>query len=71
MEEELYLAQEVNIGEDKDLHPVQILEMFRIERNGTIVEGTTDDIVRGYKDGYDIQQTGGGPEVTSDNTTFF
>ena len=40
--------------------------------NGTIVEGTTDDIVRGYKDGYDIQQTGGGPEtVTSDNTTFF
>jgi hypothetical protein len=40
--------------------------------NGTIVEGTTDDIVRGYKDGYDIQQTGGGPEViSSDGTTFF
>ena len=40
--------------------------------NGTIVEGTSDDIVRGYKDGYDIQQTGGGPgTVTSDNTTFF
>ena len=40
--------------------------------DGTIVEGTSDDIVRGYKDGYDIQQTGGGPRtVNSDNTTFF
>ena len=41
--------------------------------DGTIVEGTTDGIVRGYKDGYDIQLTAGGPQEVSlfDGTTFF
>lgn len=41
--------------------------------DGTIVEGTTDDIVRGYKDGYDIQETSGGPQQVNlfDGTTFF
>ena len=41
--------------------------------DGTIVEGTTNDIVRGYKDGYDLQETSGAPEVFTnfDGTTFF
>ena len=44
--------------------------------DGTIVEGTTDDIVRGYKDGYNIQETAGGPNFVTSNSgdtlsTFF
>ena len=41
--------------------------------DGRIVEGTSNDIVRGYKDGYDLQETSGAPEVFTnfDGTTFF
>lgn len=41
--------------------------------DGTIVEDTSDDIVRGYKDGQDLQETSGRPQDVNlfDGTTFF